>query len=79
MSNLHDFQTLLSAYNQLLLDLQSTAEHYHQEAFRCIALRDENYGIYFTLFSSIQIRITEVEDTIEATRQQIIELSAAIN
>ena len=77
MNNLHDFQTLLSAYNLLLSDLQSTLNHYRQEYQ---SLDKQEYRlIYSKLELLIQDRITEVEDAIEVTGQQIIELSAAIN
>ena len=77
MSNLHDFQTLLSAYTQLLSDLNFTLNHYRQQYQ---SLDKQEYGlIYSKLEALMQDRISEVEDAIEATRQQIIELSAAIN
>ena len=80
MANIHDFQTLLFAYTQLLSDLQSTLNDYRQEGVRYQSLNQDDYGlIYLKLASLLQDRVSEVEDAIEATKQQIKELSAAIN
>ena len=80
MANLHDFQTLLSAYTLLLSDLQSTAEHYRLEAIRYRYTDEPQLEIIYSHLASLALdRISEVEEAIEATRQQIIELSAAIN
>ena len=80
MANLSDFQTLLSAYNQLLSDLQSTLNHYRQQAIY-YSYTDEPQSelIYSHLVSLALNRMAEVQDAIEVTRQQVIELSAAIN
>ena len=80
MSNLHDFQTLLSAYNLLLSDLQSTAEYYRQQAIH-YSYTDEPQSerIYLHLALLALNRMGEVEEAIRVLRQQIIELKAAIN
>ena len=79
MSNLHDFQTLLSAYTQLLSDLQSTLNDYRQEAIRYQSLNQDDYGlIYLKLASLLWDKTAEIEDAIEATKQQIKELSVVI-
>ena len=70
MANLHDFQTLLSAYNLLLSDLQSTLNRYRQ---KYQSLNKEEYGlIYSKLEQLMQDRVSEVQDAIEATKQQIV-------